>query len=185
MIFLLTIVKEITRPKKEIMKKFLRIFLVMTCALHLNSFAAECLSIKSDKERLECYDKGSKETVNDARREFNAAGIKLINLAQANLAIKTLAWINFMNSPKSTKGMVEGDESREAEVSNLFNSLMAMPGKSSELDSKFKDYYIAWKSSYSAVGAVNTGSPRAFESRSMSIMNRMEAMAERLKLDLQ
>jgi len=117
--------------------------------------------------------------------QFKQAATKFLQSAQAYLGITTLQWQNFMMSPqtKSVSEISKSNSEYKEKIGQEFAGLMTI-SSSEALSSKLKDYYAAWGLAFDSMRPTSADSARSFPARTNAELQRMDAMAARIKMDL-
>jgi len=118
--------------------------------------------------------------------QFKKAAVKFLQSAQAYLGVTTLQWQNLMMVPRAgdVSAISTSNMEYKAQIAKEFNELMATPGGSEALTSKLKDYYAAWGLAFDSMRPTSADTPRGYPARTNTEIQRMEATAARLKMDL-
>lgn len=168
----------------------------------LSSIATECLSVKQDKSRLKCYDDREMAGIEQTKEkealayeqrqrdqrsaEFKKSAAVFVRDAQANLALSAIQWQNFMDAPRSRPlhDILADNENIKIGTESSFISLMNSAVTGDPIADKVKDYFSAWGLAFSSVRPTSGDSPRSLTGRSNREIDRMAALAARLKMDL-
>lgn len=184
------------------MKKILiAVALFQLASVSIHAAASECSSVKPDKARLKCYDlreasqtaspkedlAAKAESAKIQEQEFKKLAAGFVRNGQTNLALSSLMWLNFMDSPSSTRTaetLAKGREI-ESEMSERFSALAKHPGYTGQISEKLKDYYAAWGLTYSLIQPTSSDSLRGYKRRADIEMAKQDALAARLNMDFQ
>lgn len=119
--------------------------------------------------------------------QFKQSAMKFVQSAQAYLAITSMKWQTFMTNPSAyaVPEILKANADYQSLVARQFSELMELPGKSEGPSEKLKDFYAAWGLAFQSMRPTSADTGRGFSARTNSEMNRMDALAARLQMDLQ
>jgi len=163
--------------------------------------ATDCVAIKQDKARLKCFDElartppaksetrqpqKSAEEVAKERADFNKKAATFLSESQAYLAAASMGWQSHSMNPAATPAatMIEKSKKYRSDMEIAFQDLLGMPGGTAATTPMLKDYFAAWGLAYDSVRPSPGDSYRVLAARADTEMNRIKALAERLKMDL-
>ncbi|BBB59713.1 hypothetical protein UNDKW_1440 [Undibacterium sp. KW1] len=181
---------------------------VLACGV---SYAADCVSIKSQKERLKCFDASAKQADTDSpkkkeldekaepdKRESARLSPKKLDNEKANkaatesfvngrivsLSIVTLSWKNFMSNPGGVDDRLKTVEWAKQETVSDYDKLLAMEDYSPMLRGKIKDLVASWLQAVEDARPTSSDNVRSHSARVDAAVRLFQSQVDRLKLDI-